>query len=43
VTWTEIAICRCAGGKIVEMWANEDALGRLQQIGAIPPLGADEE
>ena len=39
VTWTAIVIFRCTGGKIVELWANEDSLGRLQQIGAIPPLG----
>ena len=38
VTWTGIAIGRCAGGKLVEVWSNEDALGRLQQLGAIPPL-----
>ena len=36
VTWTETAIDRIADGKIVENWINEDALGRLQQIGALP-------
>lgn len=38
VTWTAIVIGRCTGGKIVEVWVNEDQLGRLQQLGAIPPL-----
>ncbi len=36
VTWTETAIDRIVEGKIVENWINEDALGRLQQIGAPP-------
>jgi steroid delta-isomerase-like uncharacterized protein len=27
---------RCANGRVVEGWANFDALGLLQQIGAIP-------
>ena len=36
VTWTETAIDRIVEGKIVENWFNEDALGRLQQIGAPP-------
>jgi steroid delta-isomerase-like uncharacterized protein len=27
---------RCADGKVVEGWANFDALGLMQQIGAIP-------
>jgi predicted ester cyclase len=36
VTWTETAIDRIVDGKIVENWVNEDALGRLQQIGALP-------
>jgi predicted ester cyclase len=35
VTWTETAIDRIVEGKIVENWINEDALGRLQQIGAL--------
>jgi predicted ester cyclase len=38
VTWTAIAIGRCVDGKLVEVWSNEDALGRLRQLGAIPPL-----
>jgi len=32
-TWTGMAIVRIEDGKIVEVWANEGALGRLQQIG----------
>jgi predicted ester cyclase len=39
VTWTETAIDRIVNGKIVENWINEDALGRLQQIGALPTTG----
>jgi steroid delta-isomerase-like uncharacterized protein len=31
-----IAIFRLAGGRLVEGWTNEDALGLLQQIGAVP-------
>jgi steroid delta-isomerase-like uncharacterized protein len=31
-----IAIFRIAGGKIVEHWGEEDSLGWLQQLGAIP-------
>lgn len=33
---TGISIFRVASGKIVEHWANEDALGLLQQLGAMP-------
>jgi predicted ester cyclase len=36
VTWTETWIDRITDGKIVEAWGNQDALGRLQQIGALP-------
>jgi len=39
VTWTETAIDRIVDGKIVENWINEDALGRLQQLGALPTTG----
>jgi predicted ester cyclase len=39
VTWTETWIERIADGKIVEFWSNEDDLGRLQQIGALPTPG----
>jgi predicted ester cyclase len=45
VTWTGIAIGRCRDGKIVEMWSNEDGLGRLRQLGVelVPPKGESEE
>jgi steroid delta-isomerase-like uncharacterized protein len=39
VTMTGMTICRCEGGKIVELWANWDGLGYLQQLGLVPPLG----
>ena len=39
VTWTETQIFRIADGKIVEQWSNEDDLGRLQQVGALPMPG----
>ena len=44
VTWTGIAIGRCTGDKLVEMWSNEDALGRLRQLGLklVPPKGEGE-
>ena len=35
VTVSAIYICRLAGGKIVERWANSDELGMLRQLGAI--------
>jgi steroid delta-isomerase-like uncharacterized protein len=34
-----ITIDRISGGKFAESWTNYDALGMLQQIGAIPPPG----
>jgi steroid delta-isomerase-like uncharacterized protein len=36
---TGVHIHRIGGGKIVEIWAYPDALGFMQQLGAIPPLG----
>ena len=39
VTMTGIQIVRIANGKIAENWINLDALGLLQQLGVIPPLG----
>jgi predicted ester cyclase len=39
VTWTDTSIDRIADGKIVESWFNEDSLGLLQQIGALPTPG----
>ena len=34
-----IDILRIAGGKIVEIWANFDMLGMLQQLGVVPAPG----
>jgi predicted ester cyclase len=39
VSFTGIFIDRLTGGKIEEQWAVFDALGLLQQIGAVPPPG----
>ena len=36
---TGISIFRIANGKIAEHWGEEDALGWLQQLGAIPKPG----
>jgi predicted ester cyclase len=36
VTWKEVHIFRCAGGRIAEHWGVFDMLGILQQLGAIP-------
>ncbi len=36
VTFTGISIARLADGKIEEIWENYDALGMMQQLGAIP-------
>src|SRR5919204_87348 len=38
VTRTAIIISRFAGGKVVEDWVNEDDLGLMQQLGAIPQM-----
>jgi steroid delta-isomerase-like uncharacterized protein len=38
VTFTGIAISRFAGGKWVEDWESFDALGLMQQLGAIPQM-----
>lgn len=34
VRMTGITIYRCVGGKITEIWAEEDWLGAMQQMGA---------
>lgn len=39
ITITGIDIYRIAGDKIEECWSNSDALGMMQQLGVIPPLG----
>lgn len=33
---TGMVLCRVADGRIAEMWFNYDALGIMQQIGAVP-------
>ena len=40
VTYTGTGIDRVVNGTIAEMWLNFDALGMLQQIGAVPTQGA---
>ncbi len=32
-------VMRFAGGKVVEHWGTTDALGLMQQLGALPPMG----
>jgi steroid delta-isomerase-like uncharacterized protein len=39
VTWAAIDMLRIAGGKIVEVWGQVDALGLLQQLDAVPASG----
>ena len=39
VIYTGISINRIVNGKFVEAWVEIDALGILQQLGAVPPLG----
>ena len=36
---TGIIICRIANGQMVESWFEEDWLGCMQQLGAIPAIG----
>ncbi len=36
-TWTEIFIWRIEGGKAVEIWAEVDQFGLMQQLGVVPP------
>ena len=43
VTMAGVDIFRIAGGKIVELWNQEDVLGMMQQIGAVPAPGQSEE
>ena len=39
VTYTGIGIDKVVKGTIIEMWLNFDALGKLQQVGAVPSPG----
>jgi steroid delta-isomerase-like uncharacterized protein len=39
VMFTGTDIFRCEGGKIAEQWADLDALGLMQQLGAVPAKG----
>lgn len=39
LTMTGMSFARIANGTIVVSWTNSDALGLLQQLGAIPVLG----
>ena len=39
VTMPTILIYRLADDKIVEHWMQADALGMMQQLGVIPPMG----
>jgi len=39
ITLSGINIQRIVDGKIVENWVNLDALGMLQQLGVLPPMG----
>ena len=39
ITLSGINIQRFVDGKIVENWVNLDALGLLQQLGVLPPIG----
>ena len=43
VAFTSILISRIAEGKIVEDWEEADALGMLQQLGVVPPIGEGSE
>ncbi len=37
VTLTGMDFIRIADGKLAELWSNQDTLGLLRQLGAIPP------
>jgi steroid delta-isomerase-like uncharacterized protein len=39
IAMTGTNVFRIADGKIVECWAQGDALGLMQQLGVIPPMG----
>jgi len=41
VTIADIFITRIKEGKVIEVWAQFDALALLQQLGVFPPMGQD--
>ena len=41
VVFTCIAIYHIGNGKIGEAWVEDDGLGLMQQLGAVPPLGEE--
>jgi predicted ester cyclase len=41
LTWTASSITRFANSKMVERWVIEDELGMMEQLGLVPPIGAD--
>jgi steroid delta-isomerase-like uncharacterized protein len=43
VEFMETHISRIADGKIVERWSQWDAMGMMQQVGAVPEPGQEEE
>lgn len=43
VTTSGMMIDRIVGGKIAEEWEEYDALGMMQQLGAVPPMAKAED
>ena len=43
VTTSGVMIDRIVGGKIAEEWEEYDALGMMQQLGAVPPMAKAED
>ncbi len=43
VSVTAMEMLRFADGKMVDRWGNTDQLGILQQIGALPPIGQEQQ
>ena len=39
IEMTGITIFRITNGKLIDGWTNEDVLGMMQQLGAVPALG----
>ncbi|MGD8626408.1 MAG: ester cyclase [Anaerolineae bacterium] len=39
VSWTGILIFRVADGKITDQWLEQDVMGLMQQLGAVPEPG----